>query len=338
MAAPGGAVVSVTPGDGRPDPGRLAGRRRDLSATRSRVLPARPRPWSRCARRCCRTSATRTTSVHAVLFPDGQRRRQRHQPHAQRHHPPRRRRQHRAEPGPAGRPDGRGRHDRRRARRLHGQRDRRPGRARPDADLRRAARRPAARGHDDGRLLRRPIWAACRPVARSTSRSSTRRPRASPPTTSRSRPPIRPEPSSATTRRPCRTSSTTARPSTACRPAASAFPVGTTPVTCIATDASDNAADSTFAVTVDYVPVHVAGASWLEPVGNGGTFVGQPRPDRAGQGRPRRGRRDPHQRRCPPGRHAVRRRGGGHGPADVGRRPLERQPSTPGRWPAGATP
>ena len=63
-------------------------------------------------------------------------------------------------------------------------------------------------------------------------------------------------------------------PSVDCLPSSgSAFPVGTTSVTCTATDAEDNVATSTFSVTVDYVPVHVASASWLEPVGNGGTFA-----------------------------------------------------------------
>lgn len=53
------------------------------------------------------------------------------------------------------------------------------------------------------------------------------------------------------------------------------FPVGTTPVTCVATDDSGNEAATSFDVIVDYVPVHVAGAAWLEPVGvaDGGTFV-----------------------------------------------------------------
>jgi hypothetical protein len=65
-----------------------------------------------------------------------------------------------------------------------------------------------------------------------------------------------------------------AAPTVGCVPASgSTFAVGTTAVTCTATDASGNAATSTFDVTVTYVPTHVAGATWLEPVGGGGTFA-----------------------------------------------------------------
>ena len=63
-------------------------------------------------------------------------------------------------------------------------------------------------------------------------------------------------------------------PTVGCLPTSgSTFPVGTTSVTCSATDASGNTASSTFGVTIDYVPDHVADATWLEPVGGGGTFT-----------------------------------------------------------------
>jgi hypothetical protein len=69
-----------------------------------------------------------------------------------------------------------------------------------------------------------------------------------------------------------------AAPAVACSPASgSTFPVGTTPVTCTATDASQNASSAAFDVTVELdapAPGHSAAASWLEPVaGSGGTFV-----------------------------------------------------------------
>ncbi len=66
-----------------------------------------------------------------------------------------------------------------------------------------------------------------------------------------------------------------AAPVVACNPASgSTFPVGTTTVTCTATDASGNAASATFQVNVDYVPSVVATVIWGEPVaGDGATFV-----------------------------------------------------------------
>ena len=65
-------------------------------------------------------------------------------------------------------------------------------------------------------------------------------------------------------------------PVVACAPVSgSLFPVGTTAVSCTATDASGNESTASFDVTVTYVPVVVASASWLDPVGvaSGGTFV-----------------------------------------------------------------
>ena len=63
-------------------------------------------------------------------------------------------------------------------------------------------------------------------------------------------------------------------PTVGCSPASgSVFPVGTTAVTCTATDDSDNSATGTFHVTVDFVPAHSATAAWGEPVaGTGLTF------------------------------------------------------------------
>jgi hypothetical protein len=50
--------------------------------------------------------------------------------------------------------------------------------------------------------------------------------------------------------------------------------VGTTTVTCTATDASGNSASKSFNLTVTYVAPHTASAIWGEPVaGNGTTFV-----------------------------------------------------------------
>ncbi len=65
-------------------------------------------------------------------------------------------------------------------------------------------------------------------------------------------------------------------PTVDCLPASgTSFAVGTTTVTCTATDASGNQASTSFDVTVDFVPDQVASATWLEPVGvaDGGTFV-----------------------------------------------------------------
>ncbi len=62
----------------------------------------------------------------------------------------------------------------------------------------------------------------------------------------------------------------------ACDPASgSTFGIGTTTVTCTATDDSGNSASTTFAVTVDLVTSHTASAIWGEPVGvgDGGTFA-----------------------------------------------------------------
>jgi hypothetical protein len=66
-------------------------------------------------------------------------------------------------------------------------------------------------------------------------------------------------------------------PTVGCAPASgSTFPVGTTTVTCTATDGSGNTSPATFLVTVDLAtppPGHTASAAWLEPVAtSGGTF------------------------------------------------------------------
>ena len=63
-------------------------------------------------------------------------------------------------------------------------------------------------------------------------------------------------------------------PSVGCDPASgSNFPVGSTTVTCTATDSpGGNHASTSFAVVVDLVVPHTASASWGEPVGNGDTF------------------------------------------------------------------
>jgi hypothetical protein len=65
-----------------------------------------------------------------------------------------------------------------------------------------------------------------------------------------------------------------ADPTVACLPASgSHFGLGTTTVTCTATDDTGNTAHASFDVTVDYVPTHVASASWGEPVaGSGSVF------------------------------------------------------------------
>lgn len=64
-------------------------------------------------------------------------------------------------------------------------------------------------------------------------------------------------------------------PTVACGPAAgSAIPIGTTTVTCTATDDSGNSTSVAFDVAVTYVDPRVATAAWGEPVGvDGGTFV-----------------------------------------------------------------
>jgi hypothetical protein len=64
-------------------------------------------------------------------------------------------------------------------------------------------------------------------------------------------------------------------PAVACLPlSGSNFDVGTTPVTCTATDASGNPVSQSFNVTVVYVAPHSASATWGEPIdGDGSTFV-----------------------------------------------------------------
>ena len=63
-------------------------------------------------------------------------------------------------------------------------------------------------------------------------------------------------------------------PTVGCLPASgSTFPVGTTTVLCTGTDATGNARKASFSVDVSYVAPHSASATWLEPVGNGGTFT-----------------------------------------------------------------
>jgi hypothetical protein len=67
-----------------------------------------------------------------------------------------------------------------------------------------------------------------------------------------------------------------AAPDVACSPASgSSFAVGTTVVTCMATDASGNTSSGTFSVTVQVVAAHVASAIWLEPVAGGSTVEAQ---------------------------------------------------------------
>lgn len=64
-----------------------------------------------------------------------------------------------------------------------------------------------------------------------------------------------------------------AAPDVACSPrSGSRFDVGTTPVTCTATDARGNASSDTFNVTVQLVASHEASAVWLEPVAGGASF------------------------------------------------------------------
>jgi hypothetical protein len=62
-------------------------------------------------------------------------------------------------------------------------------------------------------------------------------------------------------------------PDVACTPASgSSFSVGSTQVTCTATDASGNASSDSFDVTVTFVAPHAANATWLEPVAGGSTY------------------------------------------------------------------
>jgi len=58
-------------------------------------------------------------------------------------------------------------------------------------------------------------------------------------------------------------------------PSGDQFGLGTTTVTCTATDDSGNSASTAFVVTVDLVTSHTASATWGEPVGiaDGGTFA-----------------------------------------------------------------
>jgi hypothetical protein len=63
-------------------------------------------------------------------------------------------------------------------------------------------------------------------------------------------------------------------PSIACLPeSGSVFPVGTTPVTCTARDASGNQSQDAFDVTVRFVPPIAWTATWGEPVGSSGATL-----------------------------------------------------------------
>ena len=63
-------------------------------------------------------------------------------------------------------------------------------------------------------------------------------------------------------------------PAVGCSPASGfTFPVGTTDVTCTATDGNGNASNASFSVVVQFLAPHSGSAIWLEPVGNGETFV-----------------------------------------------------------------
>jgi hypothetical protein len=73
---------------------------------------------------------------------------------------------------------------------------------------------------------------------------------------------------------PSATDTVDAAPTVGCSPAAGAVvPVGTTTVTCTATDDSGNTASTSFDVTVSFVPTHVTTATWGEPVGPAGSFT-----------------------------------------------------------------
>lgn len=64
------------------------------------------------------------------------------------------------------------------------------------------------------------------------------------------------------------------QPTVDCVPASgSHVAVGTTTITCAATDDSGNRSTDTFNVTVTYSAPHAAAATWLEPVGSSGTLV-----------------------------------------------------------------
>jgi len=59
-------------------------------------------------------------------------------------------------------------------------------------------------------------------------------------------------------------------PTVLCAPASgSTFPLGSTNVTCTATDASGRSSAASFTVDVTFVAPHTASAIWLEPVGDG---------------------------------------------------------------------
>jgi hypothetical protein len=75
--------------------------------------------------------------------------------------------------------------------------------------------------------------------------------------------------------RPGATDTADADPAVACLPASgSHLDLGTTKVTCTATDASGNKAQASFDVGVTYVAPHTASATWGEPVaGSESTFV-----------------------------------------------------------------
>jgi hypothetical protein len=67
---------------------------------------------------------------------------------------------------------------------------------------------------------------------------------------------------------PTATDAADPNPSVVCDPASgSSFAVGTTTVTCTATDATGNASSATFAVTVRYVPDVYWSVLWSEPIG-----------------------------------------------------------------------
>ncbi len=66
-------------------------------------------------------------------------------------------------------------------------------------------------------------------------------------------------------------------PTVGCLPASgSTFPVGSTTVTCTATDASGNHSSGSFQVNVTFVPLVTWTAIWGEPINAGETFVANP--------------------------------------------------------------
>ncbi len=117
-----------------------------------------------------------------------------------------------------------------------------------------------------------------------------------------------------------------ASPSVGCAPASgSVFPVGTTSVTCTATDASGNHASTSFDVVVDLVVPHTRQRELGRAGRQRGDVPGQPGPDDPVQGVALDRRSDPHQRGCPPRLRAMwfdhRRAHVGH---ELQRWPLER--------------